>query len=1224
MNWIFNYQKTEAIDSLESGQIFPSSPDQIKFKPSSLALSSDNPWQDANTRTVIWDYKVQNTSSSSADNVWIHIDFPANFTINSVVNNATGGTLTQQADLYLLGGISSNSTANLSISGTFTSCDTVLMTVYSGFECTGYPTDFASFECNYESLVLYVEPKPSFYQTRLSSNLMPDPCSPQVELIVDITSVKTAHMYDMTVGMVTPDTNKIKILDGYSEFQYNISNNYAFINDPVFAVDSYLYEVNSYDPSFAADGIPGVMDVNNNRYRLKTTIELGNQFVQGDFIEIHVNGSNACDVSLPTIKLAYDPNTNFEKDNTAGLHLDLGNSWSASWGDYDNDGFDDLFVPINDINEPNILYHNEGDGTFTKVASGTIVTDLGASISGTWGDYDNDGYLDLFVTNNVNSENKLYHNNGDGTFISILNNPVVDNGIYSHSAAWADYNQDGNLDLVVTDFHPTHFNFLYYGDGNGGFAIDESSEISLSATSAVGASWGDFDNDGDLDLFIANTNGENNQLFQNDNGIMIEITSGDIVSDGGNSVGGIWGDYDNDGDLDLYVTNTSMIESNFFYENNGDGTFTTITTGPIVENMSNSHGASWIDYDNDGDLDLLVANDQSNQNFMFANNGDKTFLSMYNAITDDNNNSYGTAWSDYDNDGDYDLFVSNIGSSTNDFFVNQKGSCTNHIVVKLQGCNSNSYGIGAMVKVKATINGSEVWQTKHVSTQTSGMGGQNSSNLLFGLMDANTVDSIIVQWPSGVITYMLNPVINQQVLINEDCGSKVSGTVYYDANSNGIQDTGEYGIPNQKLIVTPGEIQVFTDQDGYYQLYLDDGTYSIDQEVDPDWTQVYPTGGMGYFVNVLQSDGVDYDNKDFGNSSICTDPDLTVNVGATAFRLGLTNQLNVVVFNNGSVAANDLITVDVTLTANTYLVGGGWTNMVDNITTRTYTYNVTLIDALSDTTLMLTDSVDASASIDELVTVSTSVTYGSTECDIMDNDNFITDVVVGSIDPNDKQVFVEGKGLSNYCEREDTLVYKIRFQNVGNYAARRVLIIDTLSANLDWSSFEFIGSSHPFSYSLINGILTFVNENIELPDSTSDLEGSMGYVSFCVSPKNDVEAFVEVKNTARIQFDYNEFIVTNSVGNIVGPSIDRDENTVIVYPNPTSISSSIHLIDKDNLPLIMSSIVILDLNGREILNKDVGAEKYSLNVNQIESGVYFVVVSDEFGEQYNTKLVVTK
>jgi hypothetical protein len=618
--WIFNYSKSDDLDGGESGQISASSPDKIKYAPSSLELSSSNPWVDALQRNVTWNYMVNNNSSSNADYAWVHIDAPDNFQIDSITAS-DGSPLVQQNDLFLIGGINANATANLSIHGVFSTCDTVLMDVYSGFECTGYPTDFSSFECGYQHLVLYVEPKPAAYQPRISTVLMPDPCSPQVEITVDISSVKMAHMYDMNISMTSGDTSKIKVVSSTSDFQYNMSNSYVAISDPTLTGSTFSYDVNLYESSFPLEGIPGVLDLANNQYKLKAILELGSQFKQGDFLQIQIEGANACDVSLPTINLAYDPNSKFKKDQTAGLHLDIGESWSASWGDYDNDGYDDLFVPVKTLNDANILYHNNGDGTFTKVTSGNIVTDIGASVSGTWGDYDNDGFLDLFVANNENSANKLYHNNGDGTFTSVENNPIVDKGLYSHSAAWADYNKDGNLDIVVSDFHATNFNFLFKGDGLGGFEVDETSEVSMSATSAVGVAWGDYDNDGDLDLFIANTNGENNQLYENLNGELKAVITGVIVSDEGHSVGGTWGDYDNDGDLDLYVTNSRDVEPNFLYENNGGGSFTKITSNEVVNYMSNSHGASWIDFDNDGDLDLLVANDQDQQNFLFSNNG---------------------------------------------------------------------------------------------------------------------------------------------------------------------------------------------------------------------------------------------------------------------------------------------------------------------------------------------------------------------------------------------------------------------------------------------------------------------------------------------------------------------------------------------------------------------------------------------------------------------------
>jgi hypothetical protein len=256
------------------------------------------------------------------------------------------------------------------------------------------------------------------------------------------------------------------------------------------------------------------------------------------------------------------------------------------------------------------FYHNNGDGTFTKITNIAIVTEISEVRGCSWGDYDNDGNLDLFVSNGGDQNNFLFRNNGDGTFMKITTGAIVNDGGDSRSCAWADY-----------------------------------------------------DNDGDLDLFVANAGNQNNFFYENNgDGTFTKITTGVIVTDGGNSQGGSWADFDNDGDLDLFVTNYG--QNNFLYRNNGDKTFTKITNGAIVSDVGNSYGSSWGDYDNDGDLDLFVANHKG-LGFLYSNNGDSTFARITNQIdpivaTDD---SRGCMWADYDNDGDLDLFVANFSET---------------------------------------------------------------------------------------------------------------------------------------------------------------------------------------------------------------------------------------------------------------------------------------------------------------------------------------------------------------------------------------------------------------------------------------------------------------------------------------------------------------------------------------------------------------------------------
>ncbi|MDA7502011.1 FG-GAP-like repeat-containing protein [Chitinophagales bacterium] len=1220
INWDFNYQKTTAIDGLESGFIGASYPDRIRFRPAAVAISSTNPTQNTSTRTVSWDVKLKNSSSSTAANSWINILSPNNIEIEAIINLANGQEFPYQNGFFLLGNQSGNSTLNLQIMGNILNCDQVEITAQTGYGCNGYPNSINEVICPTKQIDLMTAPYPAAFQTRISSQLQEDPCSPLMELTIDITSVKIGNMFDMEISMTTPGIDKINILPNSSEFQYNISQDYAAIDNPALANNSYVFQINEYNSSISGNGIPGVMDITSNQYRLKTMVQLGSDFKPGDFLQVAINGENACSVNLPTVNLAIDPSAKFEKDNTSGIQLDIDNTWSASWGDYDNDGYDDLFIPVNELNEPSILYHNEGDGTFSKVTTGAIATDLGASISATWGDYDNDGFIDLFVANNESSSNRLYHNEGNGTFTSITNSPLIALPKYSHCAAWADYNKDGNLDIVVSDFHPTNFNYLFYGDGNGGFEVDLSSVISLTARSSVGLAWGDYDNDGDQDLFIANTGNQNNQLFKNNNGEFEEITTGDLVNDGGHSVGGVWGDYDNDEDIDLFVSNTRAEEANFFYENNGDGSFTKINSGALVENRSHSNGSSWADYDNDGDLDLIVANDQNSKNFLFSNNGDKTFTKLDNAITEEFNNSYGTAWSDYDNDGDYDLLVSNIGDNVNDLFVNAKGACTNHISVKLNGCNSNSFGIGASIKVKATIAGESVWQTKFVSSQTSSMGGQSSSKLLFGLSDAASIDSLIVEWPSGVVTTMIEPNINQLLTINESCGSRVCGFVYHDANENGTQDIDESGLANQEILISPNNFKAFTDPEGFFELYLEDGSYSIAHVNTSDWIATQPQTALSLAVNnATQSE---YCGYELGATPLCEAPELELQLGTTIYRRGFTNLLTVVVENSGAGNATDSIDLAITFSNNVFLIGDTWNTLQENESDRIYNYRIAGIPAFSSFVLELQDSVSLYSELDELVSLNVDLIYPGEECNSSNNSKSATDVVVGSVDPNDKLVLLDGIGVSAKASHGQALIYMIRFQNVGNYEAQRVQLVDQLSEDLDWSTFEMLSSSHPFSTSIVNGEVTWINNKIALPDSTTNLIGSNGYVSFQIFPKADLHPFEVIENDALIQFDYNDYLRTNNTEIIISPLYNNIATEVIAYPNPTADHFEIVLIDENQLAEQIKSVSIYSLDGRLQMYEEVNGIKARLSLKNLNPNIYFAKVENENGEFFETKVIV--
>jgi hypothetical protein len=292
--------------------------------------------------------------------------------------------------------------------------------------------------------------------------------------------------------------------------------------------------------------------------------------------------------------------------------------------------------------------------------------------------------------------------------------------------------------------------------------------------------WGDYDNDGDLDLYVVNGffSLYANFLYRNDGkGNFTKINfAGSIVSDVEGSTGGSWGDYDNDGYLDLYVCNSVDNAANSLYHNNGNGTFTKITTGDMVTDLGHSIGSSWVDYDNDGDLDLFVVNVFGSTNKLYRNNSDGTFTKMTSgAIVTDSNFSFGCGWADYDNDGDQDVFVTNggISQTRNNFFYRNDGNQNQWLRIQCQGTVSNTSAIGAMIRVKATIAGKAVWQTQQISGQT-GFLGQNSLNPEFGLGNAAMIDSLVVQWPSGRKQVLTNVASNQFLKIVEESTTAVS------------------------------------------------------------------------------------------------------------------------------------------------------------------------------------------------------------------------------------------------------------------------------------------------------------------------------------------------------------------------------------------------------------------------------------------------------------------
>jgi hypothetical protein len=477
---------------------------------------------------------------------------------------------------------------------------------------------------------------------------------------------------------------------------------------------------------------------------------------------------------------------------------------APAWMDYDKDGFLDLFIGNGGgyRPEPNDLYRNNGDGTFAEITEGLLVTEEASTGFASWGDYDNDGFPDLFV-GSVEGTGYLHRNNGDGSF-ERMGGGTIGIGPANGAGVWGDYDQDGFLDLFVGA--GSGYSHLYHNNGDGTFSAVTDNPAVTNRSSAWSSSWADYDNDDRLDLFIANRSGPN-LLFHNlGGGEFVRIQAGEIVTDSDVSIGAAWGDYDNDGFLDLLVANGGWINAlgqNWLFHNNGDGTFTKITEGSLVTDRRPWVKGSWADYDNDGDLDLFVSTYGPN-NALYRNNGDGTFSEITTgSLTHDGPNSLdgneglalGAAWGDYDQDGFPDLVVATIGGRN--LLYRNNGNANHWITVQCEGRVSNRSAIGTKVRVQATIQGRTYWQMREISNGD-GMSG-NSLDACFGLGDAGIIDSIRIEWPSGILQELANVPVDQFLAVTEpgrialSCAIRPDGAFLLNITADSEQSVTIYG-----------------------------------------------------------------------------------------------------------------------------------------------------------------------------------------------------------------------------------------------------------------------------------------------------------------------------------------------------------------------------------------------------------------------------------------------
>ncbi len=486
--------------------------------------------------------------------------------------------------------------------------------------------------------------------------------------------------------------------------------------------------------------------------------------------------------------------------------------------DFDNDGWMDIYLVNSgpsDFYTPktplrNALYRNNGDGTFTDVTdkAGVACGQMGHfGMGAAAGDYDRDGWQDLYVTNY--GRNVLFHNNGNGTFTDVTDKAGVAAPNWSTCATWFDYDGDGGLDLFVSSFVqysgtgtifcgdnrigrryycvPRVFkprsSFLFHNDGGGKFSdASASSGIAASQGKSFGAVATDVNNDGLIDLFVANDTLANFLFVNKGKGKFEEVglLSGVAYSDSGAPRSGMGvdaTDYDGDGWQDLFVANIDQ-ELFSLYQNQKDLTFID-KPGEIGQatRLLSGWGLKFFDYDNDGDPDLMLANGHPddmvevqslrvkyNEPLLMFENVDGKFKNVSGssgAVFSKDWSSRGLSVGDYDNDGDIDVLVINNGQPPV-LLRNDGGNKNNWFGLNLVSTKSNSAAVGALI----------TWEVKGIKRTRLKTGGgsylsSHDPREILGIGQATKIDSVQIKWPSGQVDKLTDVPINKYIKVVE-------------------------------------------------------------------------------------------------------------------------------------------------------------------------------------------------------------------------------------------------------------------------------------------------------------------------------------------------------------------------------------------------------------------------------------------------------------------------
>lgn len=865
-----------------------------------------------------------------------------------------------------------------------------------------------------------------------------------------------------------------------------------------------------------------------------------------------------------------------------------------------------------------------GDGTF---GSEQIISTkaIGANFV-TVADIDGDNNQDVISSSRDDDKVAWYNNvNGDGTFgrETIISRRIQ----YPNNVYHGDFDGDGDIDILATSQHDAKLAWFENVNGLGFYGkqyiITEDAGTGNQVPKAYPV---DIDGDGDLDIAFAhytklawleNVDGKGN------------FTTEHLINDSGTGATIIRsGDFDDDGDMDLVfgVYNSNKL---FWHENtDGNGTF---GTEQVIYDSGGNNGSltslEVADLDEDNDLDIIASSFNTNM-FLYKNsNGLGDFQSEHFSVFSRKQAVYPT---DVDGDGDNDIVA-----------VSSNGGGGFDAVVWYENSNGNFYSEHDISTL--TIHGREIYAADidndgDIDVVTASGHSQTSGKLAWyentdgngNFADRQIIDEAFDFTRGQSVTiadvdndndvdiiaafgYFANSYIGK-VSVYENVGvlgNRIEGNVRIDTNADGCTNDDIAGS-NLMVIADNGSniFATFTDENGAYQIATTAGdfTTTITSQL-PNHFTANPTSHMFNFTGL----GNQY-TGDFCIEPVGAINDLNVSVYPTsgAPRPGFDTRYRIVYNNNGTTQLSGNITFEFDNTKMQFVTAS---ETLSAQTSNTLTFDYSALNPLESGIIDLEFTLFAlpTTNIDDELT--TTVTINPVSGDDTQEDNIfeLEQLVIGSYDPNDIQV-LEGDKIT-IDEIDKYLHYIIRFQNTGTASAINVNVEHIFDAKLDWQTMQLESMSHTGSVEITNGdMVSFIFNNIHLPDSTTDEPNSHGFITFKIKPKNDAEVGDIINAEANIFFDFNPAIITNTVSTEIVEPLSVSEfhkNDIAIYPNPTKGLFTIRA-DRE-----IEKLTIYDINGRQLKAVEVKdyLRQYQLNISNLSKGIYFVKIETTTGTQ---------